>query len=617
MVDIANTVARVRRHGFTGLAPAIIRKLKPRREKTKAGSESESVQPPDTAALIDEYRGDIATGGTVPYPKIIALYTQLLQEGSNIPLDLEEHSLVQIFADPSVRTAEMARRLADVMTMRDKPLPDDLRRYLNPTSTAAPALAASSAASSSVSAPEDQAPAKPPREASVTDNVAALEVAYARGHGWTEQGVKALETMPFLAKPLVYSASAGQLGKVWADALRCYFDDTRLAAAQSALSAIESGDAAALADTETFARAMVAAGRNRRIPFDLMVQALRCAEVPGDGGRWGQAKDLCFRRLIHWHDVGALFAMISRRRYGSPNFAAGDAAIEKHADEMRTAGTTTFAPLLSDRQIEEVYAYFLRRPTFSGHTAENRRDNIQRYVGYGAEAFSYGSYSLADAVEAPHLLELSVNPTLLEVGRRHLGATPLLSKIYALWDFPNTSHLVPSGVTIGDFHRDLNDFGMFWVYMYLSDVDMDCGPHALIPHSHRFDYVSRRFDEAVAAGAEFPYLDRTLTPFDLFDGYGYQIAPETKFTLFGDDQKFFVGRPGTIFASNGLQIHKIHQPQRKRRLIVAFRYQVTMWPRSSPMRESDIVPEFIVEGRVPDNPAARTVLDTMIRWDGR
>ncbi len=501
----------------------------------------------------------------------------------------------------------------DVLHLQGKPLPDELSDYLQlkPNGRAAPN------GSGQAKEPEQSGAAsvsKAPREASSSDDLRLLEVAYAHAHHWAPKTIRGLELMPFATKPQVYSALAGGLGKVWSNALRIYFDDAGLADAQSALKKIESGDPAAFADDDTFARALVAAGWNRRLPFDLVAQVLRCAQSPDDGGIYYETKNLCFRRVVHWHDVGALIALISRRSYGTFAFGGNDPAIDAHADEMRTEGTTALEPVLSEAQLQEVVDYFVRRPTYSGHTAENRLDNIQRYVGYGAEVYSFGSYSLADAVQAPHLLELSVHPKLLEIGRRHLGATPLLSKIYVHWDFPNNTHLVPGGVTIGDYHRDLNDFGMFWVYMYLSDVDVESGPHASISKSHRFDFVRQRFDAAIAAGAVFPHLDREMTVFDLFDGYGYQVPQHVKLKLFENDQKFFFGPRGTIIASNGIQLHKIHQPQRKRRLIVALRYQVSMSPRTSPERECDNVPAFVVEGRIPDNAGIRAVLRPILAW---
>ncbi|MBP5855609.1 hypothetical protein KAJ83_01205 [Marivibrio halodurans] len=496
-------------------------------------------------------------------------------------------------------------------------MPSDLAEYLKLNDPAFAVSEASNAAPDSAAETafsEPSAPTVPPSQADHSHDMAHLEVAYAEQSRVAPYYIKALRTMPKLSRPLVYSSEAGSLWQIHANALGAYFQPASLRLAEEAAEAISAGDADALDNDVLFARALVAEAYRRRIPFDLTAQVLRWLQMPENGGIYHSMKQQCFRRLVHWHDVGALVAMINRRRFGTAIFSETSQKIDRHASDMAEHGTTTFDPLLTERQLQEVYDYFLGRPVYNGHTAENRLDNIQRFVGYGAEAFSYGSYSLADSMAAPHLLELSVDPTLLEVGRRHLGGTPLLSKIYVHWDFPHTDHLVPDGVTIGDYHRDLNDFGMFWVYMYLSDVDMESGPHALIPGSHRFDVVAKRLEEALRKGQDFPHLDRNLTVFDFFDGYGYHIPQSVKLALFEQDQKFFTGPPGTILASNGFQLHKIHQPQSKRRLIVALRYQVSMSPRSSALRECDSVPEHLVAGRVNMDLPTRQVLGTIVNW---
>src|SRR3989442_12227115 len=81
----------------------------------------------------------------------------------------------------------------------------------------------------------------------------------------------------------------------------------------------------------------------------------------------------------------------------------------------------------------------------------------------------------------------------------HLGCTPTLSTLQAWWDFAEhrTNEVAGSGGALNAYapqryHRDLNDFRMFWVYVYLTDVDETCGPHEVLKGSGDYNKIERR-----------------------------------------------------------------------------------------------------------------------------
>jgi hypothetical protein len=57
-----------------------------------------------------------------------------------------------------------------------------------------------------------------------------------------------------------------------------------------------------------------------------------------------------------------------------------------------------------------------------------------------------------------------------------------------------------SGQEAENFHRDIDNLAWLKVFVYLTDVDMDSGPHAFIPKSHRINraLAFRRFSDSEA-----------------------------------------------------------------------------------------------------------------------
>lgn len=82
---------------------------------------------------------------------------------------------------------------------------------------------------------------------------------------------------------------------------------------------------------------------------------------------------------------------------------------------------------------------------------------------------------------------LAHDPAIVEVARGYLGAEPVFLKSQVYWT-------VPDGTAIGNalaaaeggrFHYDIADIRALTVFVYLTDVDADCGPHLVIPGTQR------------------------------------------------------------------------------------------------------------------------------------
>ena len=108
-------------------------------------------------------------------------------------------------------------------------------------------------------------------------------------------------------------------------------------------------------------------------------------------------------------------------------------------------------------------------------------------------------HSPEDVIAAPHLLALANRPEILGLAEAFLGARPLISYMAAWWSYP--TGLGPQQAE--HFHRDVDDWRFVKLFVYLTDVGPENGPHIYAAGSaNRAELLPiRRYsdDEVVAA----------------------------------------------------------------------------------------------------------------------
>lgn len=363
-----------------------------------------------------------------------------------------------------------------------------------------------------------------------------------------------------------------------------------------------------------FEQLLTAQAVERELPIDVLSALLAAGPKLDNPGHVLQLMHTYWRRLIYWHDVRDLAGMIMRRQFEWGGVGDADEVAIKAGRDVQEQGYALLPNCLSPTQAAETRDYLLARPGLNRHVPDGCPDQIRRYVGYGADEFPFCSYPLCDIVLAPHLLEAVVNPQIADIGWRIFGAIPRLWKIFAHWDLPGSKFLA-HGTSVGHYHRDLNDVGMMWVYVYLTDVDRNSGPHGIVPGSQSIENVADWLQCARERGADIRHGSRHLTPADFFDGYGYQIAIEVKEAMFADRENVITGPAGTTFISNGFNYHRIVSPQSKRRLLCAARYYLTHPGQlMNPNRDTDKIPFGLVKDRIGDSELIREMTAGIIEW---
>lgn len=209
-----------------------------------------------------------------------------------------------------------------------------------------------------------------------------------------------------------------------------------------------------------------------------------------------------------------------------------------HLASLRASGFTPLGPLLNERQLEEIHAFLQakeltgRQKASGSFTLDTRSPDVRM-----------ADYSLNDVVVCPHILELANKPLLLRLAAHYLGCKPTISALGLRWSFPGEA----SRKDVQAFHRDSEDWRYFKVFVYLTDVDLESGPHVYVRGTHT--------DRA-------PIRLRFYGNDEILKQYGVErMATVT-------------GQKGFGFAADTAGIHKGEAPTRSPRLMLQIQYSM-------------------------------------------
>lgn len=136
----------------------------------------------------------------------------------------------------------------------------------------------------------------------------------------------------------------------------------------------------------------------------------------------------------------------------------------------------------------------------------------------------------------PEVVEIANDPNVLAIISDYLGCRPTIDDVVAWWSLPGR----PAPIEEQFFHRDNDSIRFLKLFIYLSDVDEDSGPHVFVRGSHRTNHLlqlGRRYsDEEVEKAGIADQVVRFTGPFGtalLEDTYGLHkgALPKDKLRL--------------------------------------------------------------------------------------
>lgn len=240
------------------------------------------------------------------------------------------------------------------------------------------------------------------------------------------------------------------------------------------------------------------------------------------------------RRLV----VRTLTAALRLRHGTGRELHAGTAAEAASLTALRRHGYAPLGHLLLGDQCDDIHTWLQDKPL-----TDRDRKRAPFTLAQAPAGVRVADYHLHDVIACPHLLALANSPQLLGLAARHMGCKPTISALGLRWSFP-----VPGNDSdLQAFHRDSEDWRYLKVLVYLTDVDLDAGPHVYLQGSHLTQAPVRlRF-----------YSDKEIV------------------ATYGADQLLTAtGTRGFCFAVDTAGIHKGTAPRRLPRLMLQIQYSL-------------------------------------------
>lgn len=208
---------------------------------------------------------------------------------------------------------------------------------------------------------------------------------------------------------------------------------------------------------------------------------------------------------------------------------------------LATHGFAMIEGAVTPEMIEEVRGYLVKQPVFAPLILNAPLISIDDPQLPDAHTLVVPDQ---DLVGCPHLLDIANHPRILGAVEGIFGCKPTIGYISAWWSIP-TEDGKPRHAE--NFHRDVDDVNFIKLFIYVSDVEHENGPHEYIRGSHdlaQLNEIKRYTDEEVLAA-------------------------------FGKERLIsFTGPAGTVFLENTFGLHRGLPVRAGRRLILQVVYSM-------------------------------------------
>lgn len=240
------------------------------------------------------------------------------------------------------------------------------------------------------------------------------------------------------------------------------------------------------------------------------------------------------RRMV----VRALSGALRARQGSGKELYANTAQEQTALADLCGSGYAPLGNLLDSAQCDDIKDYLKNKVLF-----DRDRHRASFTLMQAPAGVRVADYHLRDVIACPHILALANSPALLGLAARYMDCKPTISALGLRWSFPVEGDCS----ALQAFHRDSEDWRYLKVLVYLTDVDLDAGPHVYLHGSHL---------------TQAPMRLRFYSDTEIASTYG----AEKLLTA--------IGSRGFCFAVDTAGIHKGTAPARQPRLMLQIQYSL-------------------------------------------
>jgi hypothetical protein len=226
-------------------------------------------------------------------------------------------------------------------------------------------------------------------------------------------------------------------------------------------------------------------------------------------------------------------------------------AQDKRLNNLKTKGYTQLSHLPAEKAAV-MRAYFENNKVLS-------KDNQLIDLAHAADTEQLGYYPVKTILLCPYLLEMLADIETLSLVEDYLGTVPTTIVMAAWWSFAGKKSAQEAQL----FHFDGDDYRFCKLFLYLTDVSLDAGPHCYVEGTHRMDEVLQ---------ARSRWLDNDK--FDKFYFGQFRKSDEEVRDGFQKDFTYITGPAGSRFIVDTSGLHKGLLPNKHHRLLLQITYGI-------------------------------------------
>ena len=255
----------------------------------------------------------------------------------------------------------------------------------------------------------------------------------------------------------------------------------------------------------------------------------------------------------------------------------GPAYTQGHLNLLNKIGFVHLDQVFTNSEIDRIKAYlsnfpvdcsdnsnYGKAPSHYGRSPSPSEKLDTCYVDNIPVGVNLGYYHQEVVSRCPWFYKIAHNENLIRLVEAYLGTLPTLSSITAWWSFSTGVERVGSQL----YHHDRADFRSVTLFVYLTDVGPNNGPHVYVKRTHEFSVLNKIMEQRLGGNSQ--NLQKFWRWMEV-----HRKANEDVETIFAEAEiKRHVGAKGTSFLEDTRGLHKGQLPTEGRRLMFELSYSL-------------------------------------------